>query len=167
MIHDFQLRLTDWFLLLPLALIMYIAQLPGLGYMRIDGLALFVGIFSIYRLQGFPLALVFLIGLIQDIVSLAPLGQHAIGLVALAYFMQRFRDRVLMQSTLKQIPTVFVSLLMVKFIHSWVVALGFGQLPTLNSILSVLFTTALWPFFVTISHRLTYRRGGNRHKGFT
>lgn len=166
MIYDFQIKLSDWLLLLPFSLILYIAQFPGLGYMRIDGLALFVGIFSIYRQKGFPLLFAFVIGLIQDIVSLAPLGQHAIGLVALAYFMQSFRDRVLMQGVLKQIPLVFISLLMVKFIHSWVVALGFGQLPTLNSFLTVIFTTALWPFFVTISYRLTYRRGDRRHKGF-
>jgi len=167
MIYDFQLKLSDWLVLLPLLLILYIAQFPGLGYLRIDGLALFVGIFSIYRSQGFPLWFAFFIGLIQDIVSLAPLGQHAIGLVALTYFMQCFRDRVLMQGVFKQIPAIFISLLMVKFIHSWVVALGFGQLPTVDSFLSVLFTTALWPVFVNLSYRLTYKRGDRRHRGFT
>jgi len=166
MLYDFQLRLSDWFLLLPFTLILYIVQFPGLGYMRLDGLALFVAIFSVYKQNGFPLLFVFLLGLTQDVVSLAPLGQHAIGVVALAYFIQCFRDRILMQGVLKQLPVVFIGLLMVKFIHSWVVALGFGQLPTLNSFLSVLFTTALWPVFVMISYRLTYKRGDKRHKGF-
>lgn len=164
--HELNLRLTDWLVLVPLALIIYLTHMPGFGYMRIDGLALLVALFSIYRSKGLPLVMAFLIGLLQDIVSLAPFGQHAIGLVAIAYVTQSLRDRIRMQGLMKQLPAIFLFLLMVKFIHSWVVALGFGQLPTLDSFISVLVTTAVWPLLVHLSFVLTRDRR-HRHAGFS
>ena len=156
--QDLRLRLTDWLALLPVTLLIYLVHIPGFGYIRIDGLALLVILFSIYRHNGLPLIFTFTIGLIQDIVSLAPLGQHAIGLVVLAYVAQAVRDRVRIQSLPKQLPAVVVGLLLVKFIHSWVVALGFGQLPTLYSFLSVLVTGLCWIPLVLITESMTRKR---------
>lgn len=156
--QELNLKLTDWFPLLPFALLLYVAHIPGLGFMRVDALALFVALFSIYRHQGLPLGLAFGIGLLQDIVSLAPMGQHAIGLVTLAYFAQAFRDRIRIQGLLKQLPAIFAGLLLVKFIHNWVVALGFGQLPTFYSLSSVLVTAFFWPILVLLTFKLTRKR---------
>lgn len=164
--QDLHLKLTDWLPLLPLALLLYVARIPGLGFLNIDVLALLVVLFSLYRQHGFPLWIAFAIGLMQDIVSLAPLGQHAIGLAILAYVGQSFRDQIRMQSLIKQIPAIFAGLLMVKFIHSWVVALGFGQLPTLDSFLSVMVTTACWPILVQGAY-LAIRDRGVRRSGFS
>ena len=160
--QELNLRLTDWLILIPIALLVYVTHMPGFGYMRVDGLALVVALFSIYRQKGLPLILAFSIGLLQDIVSLAPLGQHAIGLVAISYMTQSFRDRIRMQNLLKQLPSIFVFLLMVKFIHSWVVALGFGQLPTVDSFISVIVTTLCWPLLVRVSYVLTRDRRDRR-----
>ena len=156
--QELNLKLADLLVLAPLALLLYVTSIPGFGSLRVDGLALIVALFSVYRHQGFPLFLAFSIGLVQDIVSLAPLGQHAIGLVVISYITQSLRDRIRMQSLLKQLPGIFAFLLLVKFIHSWVVALGFGQLPTADSFVSVLVTTLFWPFFVNVSYRLTRDR---------
>jgi len=156
--QELNLKLTDFLVLIPLALLLYVTHMPGFGYMRVDGLVLVVTLFAIYRSKGLPLFVAFSIGLLQDIVSLAPLGQHAIGLVVIAYVTQSLRDRIRMQNLWKQLPGIFVFFLVVKFIHSWVVALGFGQLPTVDSFISVLLTTALWPLFVRTSYALTRDR---------
>lgn len=156
--QELNLRLSDFLVLVPLALLFYVTHMPGFGYMRVDGMVLIVALFSVYRTRGLPLLLAFLMGLLQDIVSLAPLGQHAIGLVVIAYVTQSLRDRIRMHSLWKQLPGMFVFFLMVKFIHSWVVALGFGQLPTADSFISVIVTTALWPLFVQASYALTRDR---------
>jgi len=156
--QELNLKLTDWLWLIPLSLLIYVTHMPGFGYMRVDGLVILVALFSIYRHKGLPLILAFSIGLLQDIVSLAPLGQHAIGLVVIAYVTQSFRDRIRMQSLLMQLPSIFMFLLMVKFIHSWVVALGFGQLPTFDSFISVVVTTAFWPLLVKTGYVLTRDR---------
>lgn len=160
--QDLNLKLFDLVLLTPLVLLLYVADMPGFGYMRVDGLALLVAFFSIYRQQGVPLSLAFSMGLLQDIVSLAPLGQHAIGLVVISYLTQSIRDRIRMQHLIKQIPSMFIFLLLVKFIHNWVVALGFGQLPTADSFISVLVTTAFWLPVVHFGHVLTRNRRDRR-----
>jgi|GEM_PF-2266862 len=160
--QEIQLRLSDWAALLPLCLLFYITQIPGFGHIRIDMLALLVALFSVYRLQGMPLTLAFAIGLAQDVVSLAPIGQHAIGLVVLAYVAQSARDRIRMQAMPNQLLAIFVGLFLVKFIHSWVVALGFGQLPTLNSLLSVLVTSLFWVPVMRIASQLTRKRPSAR-----
>ena len=156
--QEIQLRLSDWVGLLPICLLFYITQIPGFGYIRIDMLALLVTLFSIYRPQGMPLGLAFAIGLAQDVVSLAPIGQHAIGLVTLAYVAQSARDRIRMQAVPNQLLAIFIGLMLVKFIHSWVVALGFGQIPTLNSLLSVLVTSLFWVPVMFIAKRMTRKR---------
>lgn len=163
------LRLSDWLVLTPLALILYLTHMPGFGYLRIDALVLLVALFSLYRANGMPLFLAFLLGLMQDIVSLAPFGQHAIGLVSIAYVAQSFRDRIRMQGVFKQLPAIFLFLLTVKFIHSWVVALGFGHLPTLDSFISVVITTCVWPLLVHVSFVLTRDRRDriNRTAGYS
>jgi rod shape-determining protein MreD len=160
--QEIQLRLSDWIGLLPLCLLLYITQIPGFGYIRIDMLALLVAMFSVYRSQGLPLLLAFAIGLAQDVVSLAPIGQHAIGLVVLAYVAQSVRDRIRMQAVPNQLLAIYAGLLLVKFIHSWVVALGFGQLPTLNSFLSVLVTGLFWVPVVMVAMQLTRKRPSAR-----
>ena len=160
--QELNLRLRDWLWLIPVSLLVYVTPVPGFGYMRVDGMAILAALFSIYRHRGLPLVLAFSIGLLQDIVSLAPLGQHAIGLVVIAYVAQSFRDRIRMQSLPRQLSGIFMLLLLVKFIHSWVAALGFGQLPTVDSFLSVVVTTAFWPLLVRTGHALTRGRRDRR-----
>ena len=160
--HELHLKLTDWLPLLPLALLFYVANILGFGFLRVDLPALLILLFCIYHPSGLPLILAFAIGLLQDIVSLAPLGQHAMGLVVLAYVTQIFSDRIRIKSPAKQLPIIFVGLLLVKFVHAWVLTLEFTQLPTLYSVLSVIFTGALWPVVVKLAVVLTSKRPTRR-----
>lgn len=157
--RELPLRLRDLLPMILMSMVIYVFHIPGLGYARIDAVALTVILFSLYRPAGISLIFVFLIGLLQDIVSLAPLGQHALGLCAVAYLMQHIRDRVRIHSLLKQLPSIALALLMLKLIYGWVAALGFGQLPSLAAMFSVILTMFLWPFIFWFGELLSrYRR---------
>ncbi len=156
--QDLHLKLSDWLLLLPLSLFVYLIGMPGPVHLSLDAPALMVVLFSLHRAKGLPLSCAFGVGLIQDIFSLAPLGQHAIGLVVLAYLTQVFRDRFRILDPVRQLPPLFCALLLVKFIHGWVAALGFGQFPAGSSFLSVLVTGVLWVPLAHMSFRLLRRR---------
>ena len=146
--QELPLKNVDLFFLTIVSVVIYVFSLPGLGYLRIDAVALTVMLFCLYRPEGISLALVFVLGLVQDIVSLAPLGQHALGLCVVAYFIQSLRDRIRIHSVLKQLPSIALTLLLLKMIYSWVAALGFGQLPSIAALISVLCTAMLWPVTV-------------------
>lgn len=156
--QELPLKQLDLVLFALISVVIYVFHIPGLGFLRIDAVALTVILFCLYRVDGISLATVFLLGLVQDIVSLAPLGQHALGLCVVAYFMRHFRDRILIQSVGKQIPGIALSLLALKLIYGWVAALGFGQLPSIAALLSVVFTAMLWPITVWFGKMLTQHR---------
>ena len=155
---ELALMLRDLLPMMAVSVVIYVFNVPWLGYLRIDAVALTVILFCLYRPKAISLLLVFLLGLLQDVVSLAPLGQHALGLCIVAYFMQYFRDRVRIHSVAKQLPSIALALLFLKLVYSWVTALGFGQLPSLNAVLSVLLTTMLWPLMVAFGDLLAGRR---------
>lgn len=156
--RELPLKLSDLLPLTLISLVIYVFHVPGLGYVRIDAVALTVILFSLYRPEAIPLVLVFVIGLLQDIVSLAQLGQHALGLCVVAYVMQYFRDRVRIHSIPKQLPSIALALLVLKLIYSWVAALGFGQLPSMGAIFSVVLTMFLWPVMCWFGKKLSSHR---------
>lgn len=155
---ELALMLRDLLPMMVVSVIIYVFNIPWLGYIRIDAVALTVILFCLYRPKAISLPLVFFLGLVQDIISLAPLGQHALGLCVVAYFMQYFRDRIRIHSVAKQLPSIALALLFLKLVYGWVTAFGFGQLPTLNALLSVLLTTMLWPVMVAFGDLLARRR---------
>lgn len=156
--QELPLKLTDLLFLTIGSVVIYVLSFPGLGYLHIDAVALTVILFCLYRPGGISLGLVFALGLVQDIVSLAPFGQHALGLCVMAYIMQHFRDRIRIHSVAKQLPSIAFALLLLKVIYSWVAALGFGQLPSLASLTSVVLTAMLWPITVFIGRLLVRNR---------
>ena len=156
--QELELKLSDLFATVPLALVIYISDLPWLGELRIDAIALLVLLFALYRPAGISLWLAFALGVFQDLASMALLGQHGIGLAVTAYLGQRFRERVLIQSPFGQLPYVFGMLLFLELTKSWALALSFGTLPTLWTLYSVLCTALLWPVIPGLATRLVGRR---------
>lgn len=128
-----------------LSMVVYVAHIPGLGYLRIDAVALTVILFSVYRPWGLSLLVIFCIGLLQDVVSMAPFGQHALGLCVMSYIAQHMRDQIRILSIPKQLPSIAIALLVLKLIYSWVAAYRFGVVPSYAALLSILLTVLLWP----------------------
>ena len=156
--HELPLKKVDLILLTSVSVIIYVLNIPNFGYLRIDAVALTIVLFCLYRPEGISLALVFVIGLVQDVVSLSPLGQHAFGLCLVAYFMQWFRDRIRIHRLVKQLPSIAIALVLLKFVYSWIAALGFGQLPSLAAFVSVILTTLLWCPMVWLAEQMTRNR---------
>jgi len=127
-----------------LALLLYVIPIPLLGQMRIDFVAVLIIYLGIYRDMPYPLLCAFGAGVLQDLVSLAPLGQHALGLLLVSWILEFFRDRMKLISIPAQIPAIFVLLLLLKFQYSWIAALNLEILPTLDALGSSVITTLVW-----------------------
>lgn len=137
-----------YFLLVLVACTVYITPIPGAINIRIDAVALLVLYVNFYRPTGWPLVLGFCTGLLQDLVAFAPLGQHALGLVIICFFVPLMRDGLRMLPPLKQLPVIIGMLLFLKFLSSWVTALNLGILPSLDALWAVLLTSIFWPVIV-------------------
>lgn len=130
-----------------LALLLYVIPIPLFGQLRVDFVAVLIIYLGLYRDMPYPLLFAFGVGVMQDLVSLAPLGQHALGLLLVSWILEFFRDRLKLVSIPAQIPAVFMLLLLLKFQYSWISALNLGILPTLDALGSSLITTLVWvPF---------------------
>jgi rod shape-determining protein MreD len=145
-------------LMLGIALLLYVIPVPIFEQIRIDYVALLMLYLSIYRDIPFPLVTAFAVGILQDLVSLAPLGQHALGLLLVVWILQFFRDRMKVGSLPGQIPMVLMLILLLKFQYSWIAALNLGILPSLDALGSSLLTTLVWLPFVFIIRLLEPRQ---------
>lgn len=125
--------------------VLYVTPLPLLGPLRIDGMALLVIYIGLFRPVAWPLTLGFFAGLLQDTVALAPLGQHALGLMLISFLVPWIRDSVRMLSPMMQWPVVLGMLVFMKFLSSWVTALSLGILPSFEAYGSALLTSCFWP----------------------
>lgn len=127
-----------------LALLLYVIPMPFLGQMRVDIVAVLIIYLGIYRDMPYPLLFAFGVGMLQDLVSLAPLGQHALGLLLVSWILEFFRDRMKLISIPAQIPAVLMLLLLLKFQYAWIAALNLGILPSLDALGSSVITTLVW-----------------------
>lgn len=145
-------------LMVALALVLYVIPVPGANALRLDFVALLVLYLGIYREQPYPLLGAFAAGMLQDLVSLAPLGQHALGLLLVSAILQSMRDRLRLINPARQLPAVLALLLLLKLQYSWIAALNFGTLPTLDALGSSLLTAAAWIPLVWVVQWLETRR---------
>lgn len=137
-----------YLILVLVACVIYVTPIPGAPNIRIDAVALLVLYMNFYRPVAWPLTLGFCTGILQDIVAFAPLGQHALGLVLICFFIPWMRDSLRMLSPAKQLPLIIGILMFLKFLSSWVTALNLGILPSLNAVWAVLLTSLFWPAIV-------------------
>jgi rod shape-determining protein MreD len=137
-----------YLVLVLVACVIYVTPIPGAPNIRIDAVALLVLYVNFYRPAVWPLTLGFCTGILQDIVAFAPLGQHALGLVLICFFIPWMRDSLRMHTPAKQLPLIVGILMALKFLSSWVTALNLGILPSLNAVWAVLLTSLFWPVFI-------------------
>ena len=131
------------------ALIVAVVPLPVPEEVRPDLVALFVIYQAIYHPRLMRLELAFLIGLSVDILLLTILGQHALGLTLLCYFMSRFRQRVVLLNPLRQAPLILLLLLALQIFYAWIYAIGFSQIVDGLSLTAPLVSVLVWMAIVT------------------
>jgi len=145
-------------LMISIALLLYVIPIPLFGQLRIDFVALLILYLGIYRDMPYPLLVAFGAGVLQDLVSLAPLGQHALGLLLVSWILQSFRDRMKLGSVPGQIPAVLMLILLLKFQYSWIAALNLGIMPSLDALGSSLLTALVWVPFALFVRLVESRR---------
>ncbi len=139
------------------ALLLYVVPVPLLANLRVDFVALLVLYIGIYRDLSYPLLWAFVLGLLQDIVSLAPPGQHVLGLVIVSWIIHGIRDRLRLLSVARQFPLILGLLLLLKLQYSWIAALNFDSLPSLEALGSALVTALIWVPLVFVRQHLKVR----------
>jgi rod shape-determining protein MreD len=133
---------------------LYLVPLPLVSGLRLDLVALIVIYAAIYHPVNWLLRLGFCAGLLQDVVALSPLGQHALGLVLLAFIVPGMRDSLRMLPLQAQWLVVLGLLVFLKLLSGWVTALSLGILPGADAYWSAFATSLFWPLLVGAMHRM-------------
>lgn len=99
------------------------------------------------------LELVFILGLILDILTGTLLGQHALSLLIMVYLLLLFRQRVRFYPPWQMSLLVFLLLLNDRILQLWVLWLA-GQVPTWEYWLSPFVGAAVWQWVFLLLDRL-------------
>jgi rod shape-determining protein MreD len=96
----------------------------------------------------------FLLGLLLDLMTGTLLGQHALGLVILAYLLERFNARIRFFPPWQQAAVVFALLFNDRIVHLWVVGLAGEGWPPWSWWFSPLVSVAFWPWMFLLFDRM-------------
>lgn len=99
------------------------------------------------------LELVFVLGLVLDLLTGTLLGQHALSLLIMTYLLLLFRQRIRFYPPWQMTLVVFVLLVNDRILQLWVLWLA-GQIPTWQYWISPLLGAAVWPWLFLLLDRL-------------
>lgn len=107
------------------------------------------------------IGIAWMVGLMQDIVTGAPLGQHAFALSVLAYLALILYQRLRMFTPVQQAGVMFVLIGLNQLLCNWVQTLHGAAAPDLRFLLPALISALLWPVlsvFLRLLRRAYYVR---------
>lgn len=103
------------------------------------------------------LVLAWMVGLLMDTLTGTLLGEHALALVVVAYFVLRFQPRIQLYTYSQKWLLVLVSILFYQAILFWIQGL-IGQMPDVKRyFLSTVTSTVIWPWVSIILRDLALR----------
>ena len=150
------------FLSLVVALWLLIIPLPVWAQW---GRPAFVAMVLLYWVIALPervgIGISWLVGLVQDIVTGAPLGQNAFSFAVLSYLALILYQRLRMYTPLQQALVVFVLIGLHQLLGNWVQTLHGTASPDLLFLLPALVSALLWPLlseFLRLLRRAYYVR---------
>ena len=91
------------------------------------------------------LSFAFAFGLLSDVAAAAPLGEHALGLVLVAYLCTNLRVRIGRYSTLQQALALIPVFLLYAVLLYWLDGMSHHPSDTASRFVPVLTSAALWP----------------------
>lgn len=107
---------------------------------------LLVVIYWVFTLPDYTsLTLVWVLGLIQDLVEGTPMGQHALGMVIVAYICLQSYRRVSNYALWQQACWVFLLVGISQLTNNWVHSMSGGQVSGLQFLFPALTSALLWP----------------------
>ncbi len=147
------------------ALGLTIMPLPdALIWLRPYWVALMLIYWCIEAPEKVDIGMAFVLGLVVDLLTGALLGQHALGLVVIAYIVSRFRLRIRFFPLWQQALGVLAILLNDRLIAIWIQALTGHARPDWQVALAPLVAMAIWPFlFVLMDRAQQQQRARTRH----
>ncbi|WP_370981375.1 rod shape-determining protein MreD [Agaribacterium sp. ZY112] len=127
---------------------------PALSPLRPELVCLVVFFFLLYCPQYLSLALVFFVGLLQDLVELGIWGAHAFALVMSAYIILSAEHRLRSYGVWRQTLWISVLIGLHQVLVNWVQGLaGYAVAPHVL-LCSVLSTSIFWPFMYLLAPKL-------------
>ncbi|WP_444919766.1 rod shape-determining protein MreD [Microbulbifer sp. CnH-101-G] len=149
-----------WFITLTLFLSMLLVVMPlpqQWLWFRPAFPALLV-IFWVTRMpQALGVGFAWLVGILEDLISGASLGTHALALAVLAYFSLLTYQRTRAFNPAQQLLWVFVLVGIHQVVGNWVHGLEGKTVPGLTFLWPALTTALLWPWVAPLLHRLCGR----------
>ncbi len=137
------------------ALVLTVLPLPGIGqWLQPYWVALVLIYWCIESPEQVDLGVAFVLGMLVDLLTGSLLGQHALGLVVIAYIVRQFRLRVRFFPLWQQALAVLAILLNDRLIYVWIQALTGHGTPDWRIALAPLTATLLWPFLFVGMDRL-------------
>lgn len=107
--------------------------------------------------ENMSLTLFWLLGLTQDLIEGAPLGQHALGVVIVSYICLQSYQRVRNYGLWQQACWIFVLVGISQLTANWVYAMAGGRAPGLYFLCPALTSALLWPLCSRLFDRLRQR----------
>jgi rod shape-determining protein MreD len=155
-------RFSIIFITIVAALVLTLLPLPPmLDVMRPYWVALVIIYWGLETQGLVSLGLVFIIGVVLDLLSASLLGLHALSLVIIVYLVTRFRARLRFFPPWQQALSVLALLTNDRIILVWIISLRGEPLPSLAFWLPPIVGTLLWPWLFLLLDRY---RGVMRHR---
>ncbi|WP_232522315.1 rod shape-determining protein MreD [Marinimicrobium alkaliphilum] len=142
-----------WMLLLPilLGLLLSVYPLPlELRWWRPAWVLLIVIYWLFTAPEDFSLTFVFGLGLVQDLITGSPLGQHSLGLVIVSYICLQSYQRVRNYARWQQALWVFVLVGISQVIGNWVYSMSGLTVSGMQFLYPALTSALLWPLMFRI-----------------
>ena len=141
-----------------IALLLTVIPLPEpLPWLRPYWVAMVLIYWNIECPNEVGMGIAFVVGLVVDLTLGSLFGQHALGLVIIAYIVGRFRLRMRFFPLWQQALAVLAVLLNDRLIYAWVHGLTEHGVPDWRICLAPLVATVLWPW-VFLALDLTRQR---------
>lgn len=143
------------------ALVLSVAPVPpGWAWFRPE----LVALLAIYWVMALPgqvgVGMAFAVGLVQDVVENATIGQHALALVAVAYVCVLSYQRIRNYAVWQQSAWVFVLVGIHQLFWNWVHSLAGPAAQSLIFLVPALVSALVWPIVLITMEWLRYRTRG-------
>lgn len=148
-----QSPISGWFILMTLfaAFVLTIIPLPAeIEAFRPEWVALAVTYWCLAQPQRVGVGVAWLLGMMLDAVQGVLLGQHALGMTLIAYFVVKFHQRIRAYPLWQQLLIVLVLIVLYKLLTLWIMGI-LGRSPdTWLYWSSALSSMLLWPWLSSI-----------------
>lgn len=149
-----------WLIVLSVIVMLFLAVMPipfELRWWRPEFMALIVVYWATYSPEYFGVFSAWLCGILLDVVSLSPLGQHALGLIVIAYLANVTYQRIRSYALWQQSAWAFVLVGIYQLLTNWMSGLVGKSTETVEFLIATALTALLWSIVVWVLRTIKIR----------